>query len=260
MENNVFCVANLSQEELHNEIKGIIEEVLGDNIGSIIKSAVTDIVSSMFSPVKVSRVKTEPPKQERKANKVVIVPEESVKYIERVGGKVNKLSSISKDAGSPNKIIKSVIENMRNVYGFVIEQSVKDYRSKLGLPEDARVSYLEAISISKQFNNIFENIIDSLIDKTEKQNSKNSLKNSIISAIEPLARLYEDKSPRLEYTYSMVFDHMNCSWKNLATRYMNAHNTKRPPTKYEILIDNPNALKKFYKTIKDLIRSEQIPR
>lgn len=259
MENNLFCIANLSQEELHNEIKGIIKEVLGaDNIEDVIRNAFSEAVSSMIAP-KRKPLKVESHEDLHKVKKISI-PDESLRYIERVGAKVNKLSSISKDAGAPRRIIKSVIESMRNTHGFVIEQAVKDYRYKTGITEDTKVSHLEAISLSHHFNSIFENTIDSLIAKTESQNGKNKLRNDIISAVEPLAKLYNDKTPRLDYTYNMVFEHMNCSWKNLSTRYMNAHHTKTPPTKYEIITDNPNALKKFYTTIKNLIRAERVPR
>ena len=79
----------------------------------------------------------------------------------------------------------------------------------------------------------------------------------ILKVIAPLAIKRNDESYGYIETFELVCAHMQCSWGNLQTRYMNKNNVKEPPSKAAIITSNANVLRKFKKTICVLLEDDE---
>lgn len=79
----------------------------------------------------------------------------------------------------------------------------------------------------------------------------------ILKVIAPLAIKRNDESYGYIEAFELVCAHMQCSWGNLQTRYMNKNNVKEPPSKAAIITSNANVLRKFKKTVCVLLEDDE---
>lgn len=74
-----------------------------------------------------------------------------------------------------SNVLRTIYRTMRNVYGFVYEQSRKDFIEKYHLDEDAKISKIRIIQEDEQLMSIFQSILENMVnDKMEeKKNADN---------------------------------------------------------------------------------------
>lgn len=63
-----------------------------------------------------------------------------------------------------NEALRSIFNEMRNDYGFVKEQTLKEYLYSRGLPSETKISYLTALLADKTWRPIFTNILAAKIN------------------------------------------------------------------------------------------------
>lgn len=165
-----------------------------------------------------------------------------------------------------NSVLVPIYIELRNVYGIVLEQLRKDFRSNndtLRYP-----SAFEAISDDDVVRDIFDSLLISLFPKDyfnddvlefikDKHSNNTSLCDTpeeiVLKIIAPLAIKKNDDSKGFSQTFEFVCAHMNCDWKNLQTRYRNKYKISDPPSRMSIITDSTNVLNKFKKTVRSLL-------
>lgn len=170
-----------------------------------------------------------------------------------------------------NSVLVPIYIQLRNVYGVVLDQLRKDFRynnDTLRYP-----SAFEAISDDDMIRSIFDSLLiglfpddyfkDEVLDYIERSENGEEVvladtpEEIILKVIAPLAIKRNDESYGYIETFELVCAHMQCSWGNLQTRYMNKNNVKEPPSKAAIITSNANVLRKFKKTICVLLEDDE---
>lgn len=154
---------------------------------------------------------------------------------------------------SPKDVLREVYVKMRNVYGIVWEQVLKDYKEKYDL--DEQVKKTDAISDNEQLKSIFEGILFDLAQPTPVAAApESSGLNPVQEAILPLIQKRNDKSLNSNWTYQAVYKRMDISWSNRLTRYRKSHHMTANPKKTVLIQSDENLLKIFKDTIKKMMQ------
>lgn len=163
-----------------------------------------------------------------------------------------------------NSVLVPIYIKLRDVYGVVLEQLRKDFRNKydtLRYP-----SAFEAISGDDAVRDTFDSILIGLfpddyfiddaleiIERGEAVAYSNSPSEVLKEIISPLALKNNDDSFGYSKTFEDVCENMDCSWSNLQTRYKNKNPTEDEPSKLTIIVTNDAVLRKFKKTVRDML-------
>ena len=183
----------------------------------------------------------------------------------RAAEMIKELTKINRSTyPSFDSVLVSIYKKLRDVYGIVLDQLRKDFRcnyNTLRYP-----SAFEAISDNDQVRDIFDSIlldlfpdnyfVDTVLECVE-HGEDNSLESAdqashetIIKIIEPLAVLRNDSSPEYQETFKEVCAFMDCSWKNLRTRYINRFGADSAPSREKIILSNNNVMRKFKNAVR----------
>ena len=148
-------------------------------------------------------------------------------------------------------VLSAAYFRMRDVYGFVQAQAEKEYTYRHGIEEQPHT--IDVIYDDKTYRTTLVPILQTMLEEAKGMNSSQRMTN----IIDPLVKKRKDKSPYNCVVYRAVFVEMEnqglVCWKNRITRYQNAHCTKKTPNKKAIIAENAMLMRKFEKTVKDMI-------
>lgn len=158
-----------------------------------------------------------------------------------------------------NNVLTRIYRKMRDVYGFVSEQAIKDYKYATGAE---RVSCLEVISEDENLRSLFEPILSNLEEGSRKEMERRRMAREAEMGrtrqeiIQPLIDARGDKSNFGCNTYTVVASRMRRNGVDIqgyADRYRKENGIKRKVNNGE-LIDNVPALKReFAKAIGEIL-------
>lgn len=146
---------------------------------------------------------------------------------------------------SDRAVLSEFYRIMRDTYGFVEDQSLREYREKHNIT--VQVYTIDLIADNKQYREIFKNLLSDYL---------NTIKSTpIVTPIKQLVNQRSDGSPYGVQTYRFIYKNMMSSqaWKNRTTRYKNSTGLKNV-TKAELVKSNEQLQRLFDKTVKDLIQ------
>ena len=155
-------------------------------------------------------------------------------------------------------VLKQIYAKMRNVYGIVFEQELKEYRDKYNV--DTKPSVLELINQKESLRSLFDNILPSVANNSD-QTYASTETFSVVKkpcdimreSINPLIHLYNDNSKGGNATYQKVYSNMSVGWDCRKTRYVNAHHLKNRPSKFKLVESDSKLLKLFVKTVNSML-------
>ena len=158
-------------------------------------------------------------------------------------------------------VLKQVYTRMRNVYGVVFEQELKEYRDKYDV--ETKPSVLELVNQKEVLRGLFDSILtdiskgvpagnENVSNPIQKPIAKTS-KEIIQDSIKPLIAKYNDKTVGGNNTYRKVYDNIDVRWNNRIKRYMHKHNLNREPSKFKLVEENYNLRLLFIKTVNKLL-------
>lgn len=169
-----------------------------------------------------------------------------------------------KNYPSFNSVLYTIYIQLRNVYGVVLDQLRKDFRynhNTLRYP-----SAFEAISDDESIREIFDSLLIDLfpdgyfedevltaIERGDAYVQVEKPEDVLEKIVTPLAIAMNDNSFGYAETFDRICNHMDCSWKNLQTRYMRRNNLTDSPPRAAIIVDNASVLRKFKKTARELL-------
>ena len=155
-------------------------------------------------------------------------------------------------------VLKQVYARMRNVYGIVFDQELKEYRDKYNV--ETKPSVLELINQKESLRSLFDSILPSIANNSDKP---------LVSAktfpvvkkpcdimresINPLIHMYNDKTKGGNATYQKVYSNMSVGWDCRKTRYANSHHLKNRPSKFKLVESDDKLLKLFVKTVNSML-------
>jgi len=155
-------------------------------------------------------------------------------------------------------VLKQVYTKMRNVYGIVFEQELKEYRDKYNV--ETKQSVLELINQKESLRSLFDNILPSVANSADK--TVVSTKTFPVvkkpcdimrESISPLIIMYNDNTKGGNATYQKVYNNMCVGWDCRKTRYMNSHHLKNRPSKFKLVETDSKLLKLFAKTVNSML-------
>ena len=162
-----------------------------------------------------------------------------------------------------NNVLHRVYLKMRDVYGFVSEQAIKDYKYATGAE---KASCLEVISEDEKLRSLFEPILSNLEEDSRKEMERRRMAQEAEMGktrqeiIQPLIEARGDKSNFGCNTYTTVAARMRknrIDFQAYADGYRKEKGIKRKVTNGE-LIDNIPALKReFAKAVGELLAEQQ---
>ena len=148
-------------------------------------------------------------------------------------------------------VLSSAYFRMRDVYGFVQSQAEKEYMYRHGIEEKPHT--IDVIYDDKTYRTTLVPILQTMLEEAKGMNSSQRMTNIIA----PLVKKRKDRSPYNCVVYRAVFAEMErqglVCWKNRITRYQNTHCTKQTPNKKAIIAENAMLMRKFEKTVKELV-------
>lgn len=161
-----------------------------------------------------------------------------------------------------NNVLHRVYLKMRDVYGFVSEQAIKDYKYATGAE---KASCLEVISEDEKLRSLFEPILSNLEEDSRKEMERRRMAQEAEMGktrqeiIQPLIEARGDKSNFGCNTYTTVAARMRknrIDFQAYADGYRKEKGIKRKVTNGE-LIDNIPALKReFAKAVGELLAEQ----
>lgn len=161
-----------------------------------------------------------------------------------------------------NNVLHRVYLKMRDVYGFVSEQAIKDYKYATGAE---KASCLEVISEDEKLRSLFEPILSNLEEDSRKEMERRRMAQEAEMGktrqeiIQPLIEARGDKSNFGCNTYTTVATRMRknrIDFQAYADGYRKEKGIKRKVTNGE-LIDNIPALKReFAKAVGELLAEQ----
>lgn len=159
-----------------------------------------------------------------------------------------------------NTLLKKIYRKMRNVYGIVLEQDIKEYMSSTGA--DKRPSTLEIISYNPQYRSIFESVLANIAEEARLDEEKAKAADEATMAmsraeiIQPLVEARGDKSNFGCNTHAVVrgkMKRMGADFEAAEKDYRKRTGIKRKVSNAE-LIDNDEKLKrKFIEAVVELM-------
>ena len=154
---------------------------------------------------------------------------------------------------SNSYVLSEFYKIMRDTYGFVEEQSLKDYKERHNTT--TKIYTIDLIGDNKQYRDIFKNILTDRLNsiKTNADISTASTVSNILQ-IDQLIQKRNDKSPHGVQTYRYVYKNMltNRAWKWHTTRYKNVTG-KQNVKKSELVGNNEQLQTLFKKTVNKLL-------
>jgi len=155
-------------------------------------------------------------------------------------------------------VLKQVYTRMRNVYGIVFEQELKEYRDKYNV--ETKPSVLELINQKDTLRSLFDSILPSVANNSDKTVVSTKTFpvvkkpcDTMRESISPLIHLYNDNTKGGNATYQKVYNNMSVGWDCRKTRYMNAHHLKNRPSKFKLVETDDKLLKLFVKTVNSMV-------
>ena len=191
-----------------------------------------------------------------------VIDREKISWQSDMKNLVYELMKIDNDSfPTYNSVLKRVCLKLRDVYGIVIDQLRKEYKSKYGV--DRASDVLEIISESNTEKDLFESVLRSLFPAgywhhedgvaCADYSTEKAREVVVRELIEPLAKKYNDSSKGYNKTFREVYKNMDCAWGNLQTRYKRVNRLKANPQKFTIVVNNPTVFKKFKRTVGELL-------
>lgn len=124
--------------------------------------------------------------------------------------KLAKHLSLYSKSVRKNTILNYVFEKMRNVYGIVWEQEIKDYSDRYNVSY-RKITKYEVIYYNDMLKSLFESIIQGIPSPIER-------------IMDPYIKKTGDRSRYNMVSYKKVYDHMEknygVDWKNRKTRFL----------------------------------------
>ena len=164
-----------------------------------------------------------------------------------------------------NTVLRRVYSKMRDVYGFVSDQAIKEYRN--AHPGIERASCLDAVSDSQQWRSIFEPVLSNLEEDSHKEMERRRMAaeaemgKTRQEIIQPLIEARGDKSNYGCATYTLVKGRLKKKgilYANYEEGYRRDTGIKRHISNGE-LIDNVPALKReFAKAVGELLAEQKV--
>ncbi|MGP8310960.1 hypothetical protein ACG0Z4_08810 [Enterocloster aldenensis] len=161
-----------------------------------------------------------------------------------------------------NNVLSRIYRKMRDVYGFVSEQAIKDYKYATGAE---KASCLEVISEDEKLRSLFEPILSNLEEDSRREMERRRMAQEAETGktrqeiIQPLIMARGDKSNFGCNTYTTVAARMRknrIDFQAYADGYRKEKGIKRKVTNGE-LIDNIPALKReFAKAVGELLAEQ----
>jgi len=155
-------------------------------------------------------------------------------------------------------VLKQVYTRMRNVYGIVFEQELKEYRDKYNV--ETKPSVLELINQKDTLRSLFDSILPSVANNSDKTVVSTKTFpvvkkpcDTMRESISPLIHLYNDNTKGGNATYQKVYNNMSVGWDCRKTRYRNDHNLKNRPSKFKLVESDDKLLKLFVKTVNSML-------
>ncbi len=143
-------------------------------------------------------------------------------------------------------VLSEFYKVMRDTYGFVEEQSMREYKERHNTT--SQVFTIDLIADDKQLRDIFKNLL------TDYLSSLKPVVNTSLSPIERLIEKRQDKSPYGVQTYRFIYKNMltDRAWKNRMTRYKKSTNVDKV-NKSEIIKNNEQLKVLFDKTVCNML-------
>ena len=146
---------------------------------------------------------------------------------------------------------------MRNNYGIVWEQEVREYKERYNCEHKPRT--IDVVYNNETYKSIFESVLVDLVGNTEVVQLTNSTL-SIDDIIKPLIEKFGDTSKNGCVTHRKVYrymsDHYKVDWKNHTTRFMKINGTDEKPSKKELVVTKPQLRKIFEKSVKEMLETK----
>ena len=198
--------------------------------------------------------------QEKRAVKAPVEKQPSVS--DEINWKVEMRRRVYADF---NTVLRRVYGKMRDVYGFVSEQAIKEYRN--AHPGIERASCLDAVSDSPQWRSIFDPVLSNLEEDSRKEMERRRMAaeaemgKTRQEIIQPLIEARGDKSNYGCATYTLVKGRLKKKgilYANYEEGYRRDTGIKRHISNGE-LIDNVPALKReFAKAVGELLAEQKV--
>ena len=159
-----------------------------------------------------------------------------------------------------NALLKKIYAKMRNKYGIVLEQDVKEHMDLYGL--DKKPSTLEVISYNEMNKSIFESILKNIeeearMDKEKKAAIDESLMSkSRAEIIQPLIEARGDKSNYGCATYTAVKSRMKklgADFEAAEATYRGREGIKRKVKSKELMDVDLGLKRKFIEAVTELL-------
>lgn len=162
-----------------------------------------------------------------------------------------------------NSVVTQVYRRMRNDYGFVSEQAIKDY--KYAHPNAEKVSCLGVISEDAELRSLFEPILFNLGEESHKEMERRrmakeaDLGKTRQEIIQPLIEARGDKSNYGCNTYTVVACRMRrnkIDIQGYADGYRKEKGIRRMVTNGELIDNIPTLKREFAKAVGELLAEQ----
>lgn len=149
-----------------------------------------------------------------------------------------------------NHVLKEVYTELRDVYGVVMAQLRKEYKTEHETDRAPDPIYL--IQNDDCLREIFENLLTDLCDGYERpsatpaseMNRKEMAEEARLLAWE-LGEKRGDTSKGYNATFRLIYENMECNWERLGEIHQRKANSKEMPRKFNIMIANPWVFSEF---------------
>lgn len=158
-----------------------------------------------------------------------------------------------------NSVLRKVYRKMRDVYGFVSEQAIKEYKAENGVE---RASCLEVISENAEYRSLFEPILSNYEEEIKVVREKKRAEAEALAGksqkeiIAPLIQARQDGSNCGCATYSAVRHRMKRNGVDFAkyeNEFRNRTGIKRKIKANELIENMPELKKHFAITVSELM-------
>ena len=164
-----------------------------------------------------------------------------------------------------NTVLRRVYSKMRDVYGFVSDQAIKEYRN--AHPGIERASCLDAVSDSQQWRSIFEPVLSNLEEDSRKEMERRRMAaeaemgKTRQEIIQPLIEARGDKSNYGCATYTLVKGRLKKKgvlYTNYEEGYRRDTGIKRHVSNGELIENIPALKREFAKAVGELLAEQKV--
>ena len=164
-----------------------------------------------------------------------------------------------------NTVLRRVYSKMRDVYGFVSDQAIKEYRN--AHPGIERASCLDAVSDSQQWRSIFEPVLSNLEEDSHKEMERRRMAaeaemgKTRQEIIQPLIEARGDKSNYGCATYTLVKGRLKKKgilYTNYEEGYRRDTGIKRHVSNGELIDNIPDLKREFAKAVGELLAEQKV--